>query len=425
MALTRLCSLHISTNVGRLTPRRVPSRWPQIYSVEVRSVTRFASTARPLVQYRPRPLQLVNQQISSSLRLAIQSPCAGIATTANDVPPKVLPAYSPPTTGVLSYLPRQVVPYAELMRIDKPTGSYYLFFPCLFSTFVAATMATPVAAPSAVISTTALFFTGALVMRGAGCTINDLWDRNLDPHVERTRLRPIARRAITPQQAIVFLGGQLFTGLAVLLSLPFECFWYATPSLLLVATYPLAKRVTYYPQFVLGLTFSWGAMMGFPALGIDLLSNQSALIAASCLYASNAAWTVLYDMIYAHMDIKDDVKAGIKSIALKHEKETKAVLSGLAVVQLGLLAATGAAAGLGPIFFVGSCGGAALTLGTMIRRVKLKDVKNCWWWFVNGAWFTGGAISLGLAGEYIASLIGLYDEKQTISSQKLQKLAQG
>ncbi|CAO2658730.1 Nn.00g064530.m01.CDS01 [Neocucurbitaria sp. VM-36] len=281
-------------------------------------------------------------------------------------------------------------------------------------------MATPIAAPSAVISTTALFFTGALVMRGAGCTVNDLWDRNLDPHVERTRLRPIARRAITPQQAIVFLGGQLTTGLAVLLSLPFECFWYATPSLLFVATYPLAKRVTYYPQFVLGLTFSWGAMMGFPALGIDLLSNQAALTAASCLYASNVAWTVLYDMIYAHMDIKDDAKAGIKSIALKHEKETKAVLSGLAVVQLGLLATSGFVAGLGPIFFVGSCGGATLTLGTMIRRVKLKEVKNCWWWFVNGAWLTGGVISLGLAGEYAAHLVGWYkDGEKTDMETKL------
>lgn len=151
-------------------------------------------------------------------------------------------------------------------------------------------------------------------------------------------------------------------------------------------------------------------MLGFPALGIDLLANQAALIAATCLYASNVAWTVLYDMIYAHMDIKDDFKAGIKSIALKHEKETKQVLSGLAVVQLGLLSAMGVAAGLGPIFFVGSVGGAALTLGTMIRRVKLKEVKNCWWWFVNGAWFTGGAISLGLAGEYVAHLLGWYED---------------
>jgi 4-hydroxybenzoate polyprenyltransferase len=293
----------------------------------------------------------------------------------------------------------------------------------MFSTLLAATMATPIAAPSAVIGTTALFFTGALIMRGAGCTINDLWDRNLDPHVARTRLRPIARRAITPQQAIVFLGGQLTTGLAVLLSLPFECFWYATPSLFLVTLYPLAKRITYYPQFVLGLTFSWGAMMGFPALGIDLLSNQAALTAASCLYASNVAWTVLYDMIYAHMDIKDDVKAGIKSIALKHEKETKMVLSGLAVVQLGLLSATGVAAGLGPVFFVGSVGGAALTLGTMIRRVTLKEVKDCWWWFVNGAWFTGGAISVGLAGEYVTQYLGWYEDGEKAYDQRQKLIA--
>jgi 4-hydroxybenzoate polyprenyltransferase len=407
MALLKPCTMRLSLSAPRNTFPPTKSIWSQSSLMNVRSISKLASASRPLVPYRPRPLQLVN------LRARFPYSHAGIATTtAQDEAAKPLPEYTPPTTGVLSYLPQQVVPYAELMRIDKPTGSYYLFFPCLFSTLVAATMATPVAAPSTVIGTTALFFTGALVMRGAGCTINDLWDRNLDPHVARTRLRPIARRAISPPQAIVFLGGQLFTGLAVLLSLPFECFWYATPSLLLVATYPLAKRVTYYPQFVLGLTFSWGAMMGFPALGIDLLSNQSALIAACCLYASNVAWTVLYDMIYAHMDIKDDVKAGIKSIALKHENETKIVLSGLAAVQLGLLAATGVAAGMGPIFFVGSCGGAALTLATMIRQVKLKEVKNCWWWFVNGAWFTGGAISLGLAGEYFAHLLGLYEEKR-------------
>ncbi|KAF2184300.1 4-hydroxybenzoate polyprenyl transferase [Zopfia rhizophila CBS 207.26] len=343
----------------------------------------------------------------------IAYPNAGLATASQHILPKELPKYTPPQTGLLSYLPKPIVPYAELIRLDKPTGIYYLFFPCLFSTLLAATMATPIAAPNTVAGTTALFFTGALVMRGAGCTINDLWDRNFDPHVERTRLRPIARNAISPQAAIIFTGGQLLSGLAVLLSLPSECFWYATPSLLLVATYPLAKRVTHYPQFVLGLTFSWGAMMGFPALGVDLLSNQSALAAAACLYSSNVAWTVLYDMIYAHMDIKDDAKAGIKSIALKHEKDTKAVLTGLAAVQVGLLAATGVAAGLGPVFFIGSCGSAVATLGTMVWRVKLKEVKNCWWWFKNGCWFTGGGIALGLVGEYVAQLFGLYNKEES------------
>lgn len=308
-------------------------------------------------------------------------------------------AYEPPKTGVLSILPRSWVPYAELIRLDKPTGTYYLFLPCLFSTLLAAPLAAPAAAPLSVLGTSALFLTGALVMRGAGCTINDLWDRNLDPHVTRTRLRPIARGAVSPRAALVFTGAQLLAGLAVLLRFPIECFFYATPSLLFVAAYPLAKRVTYYPQFVLGLTFSWGAIVGFPAVGVDLLANGPALGAAACLYASNVAWTVLYDFIYAHMDARDDVKAGIKSIALAHD-QSKRLLVGLAAVQVGFLAAAGVAAGSGPAFFVGSCGGAVVTLGYMIRKVDLRSVKDCWWWFVNGCWITGGVISGGLAVDY-------------------------
>ena len=145
--------------------------------------------------------------------------------------------------------------------------------------------------------------------------------------------------------------------------------------------------------------------MGFPALGVDLLQNTAALTTAGFLYTSNIAWTVLYDMIYAHMDIKDDAKAGIKSIALRYNAQTKQVLTGLAVTQIGLLAAAGVAAGAGPIFFVGSCGGAALTLAVMIKRVNLKSVQDCWWWFVNGCLLTGGAISAGLAGDYAAKYI--------------------
>ncbi|CAK7273055.1 Para-hydroxybenzoate--polyprenyltransferase, mitochondrial precursor (PHB:polyprenyltransferase) [Sporothrix epigloea] len=325
------------------------------------------------------------------------------ATPASTVEAEsALPPYSPPTTGLLSLLPKSWVPYAELIRLDKPTGSYYLYFPCIFSTLMAAPMVEPtMASPGSVVGTSLLFFAGAIVMRGAGCTINDLWDRNLDPHVTRTRLRPIARGAVTPFNALVFTGAQLLAGLAILLQFPTPCLYYGIPSLALVAVYPLAKRVTYYPQFVLGLTFSWGAIMGFPALGIDLLSNTAALAASAFLYTSNAAWTVLYDMIYAHMDVKDDVKAGIKSIALKHGARTKAVLLGLGAAQVGLLAAAGVASGAGPVFFVGSCGGAVATLAIMIKRVKLDSVKNCWWWFVNGCLLTGGVISLGLGADYL------------------------
>lgn len=252
-----------------------------------------------------------------------------------------------------------------------------------------------------VLGTSVLFLTGAFIMRGAGCTINDLWDRNLDPLVSRTALRPIARGAVTPQAAIVFTGFQLFAGLALLLQFPTSCLFYGTPSLALVATYPLAKRVTHYPQFVLGLTFSWGAIMGFPALGMSLMTDVVAAKAAALLYASCVSWTVLYDMIYAHMDVRDDRVAGIKSIALRHEAKTKSVLTGLAIVQIGLLAGAGTAVDAGPAFFALSCGSAAATLSTMIWKVDLKSVADCWWWFRWGAWFTGGGISLGMLVDYL------------------------
>lgn len=317
--------------------------------------------------------------------------------------------YVSPQSGLMSLLPRAWIPYAELVRLDKPAGTYYLFFPCAFSTLLAATMAAPAISIFQVLETTGLFFAGAFIMRGAGCAINDLWDRNLDRHVERTKFRPIARGAISPNKALIFTGTQLLAGLGILLQLPYQCLYYGIPSLLLVGSYPLAKRVTYYPQAVLGLTFSWGAIMGFPALGIDLLSHSNAVMAAGALYSSCVCWTILYDMIYAHMDIKDDVAAGIKSIALRHEHNTKTVLSGLAAVQLVLLGAAGVLAGVGPVYFISGCGSAALSLGIMIRKVQLKSTRSCWWWFRNGCLLTGGGISVGILLEYLVQISGAYD----------------
>ena len=312
------------------------------------------------------------------------------------------PPYQIPTVGLISYLPQSWAPYAELIRLDKPTGTYYLLFPCLFSTLMAANYSA--APPSTVASTCMLFAVGALIMRGAGCSINDLWDRDLDPHVSRTRHRPIARGAITPFNALAFTGLQLLAGLGILSQFPTSCLFYGVPSLLLVATYPLAKRVTHYPQVILGLTFSWGAIMGYPALGVDLLTDATASQAVAALYASCISWTVLYDMIYAHMDIMDDKKAGIKSIALRHASHTKAVLSSLAVAQVGLLAAAGVVMSADPVFFVSSCGSAAATLGLMIWKVNLEDTGSCWWWFRYGAWFTGGGITIGLLADYLTNV---------------------
>jgi 4-hydroxybenzoate polyprenyltransferase len=191
------------------------------------------------------------------------------------------------------------------------------------------------------------------------------------------------------------------------------------PSLALVVTYPLAKRVTHYPHAVLGLAFSWGALMGFPALGIDLLSpeNSATLTAAGLLYSSNIAWTILYDIIYAHMDVRDDLHAGIKSTVVAHEKHTKKILIGLAITQLALLGGAGVAANCGPVFFVGSVGSAAISLAWMIQRVRLDDVRDCWWWFRYGCWFTGGGITAGLVGEYLARTFGVYEKNSAKTSE--------
>ncbi|KAI9673285.1 MAG: Para-hydroxybenzoate--polyprenyltransferase, mitochondrial precursor (PHB:polyprenyltransferase) [Trizodia sp. TS-e1964] len=361
--------------------------------------------APPLPGYRKN--DALKPQVKLSKHASTKALHPGQAfTNPSAAPQDPLPPYRPPTTGLLSLFPPPLVPYLELIRLDKPTGTYYLFFPCLFSTLLAAPLAP---APTPLLTTSLLFLAGALIMRSAGCTINDLWDRRLDAHVARTRLRPLARGAISPRSALLFTGAQLSAGLLVLLQFPSPCLYYGAPSLLFVATYPLFKRVTHYPQLMLGLTFSWGAIMGFPALGIDLLADSAAGAAAALLYASNVAWTVLYDIIYAHMDIRDDKKAGIGSIALRHEEHTKGILAGLAVLQVGLLGAAGWAAGAGPVFFVGACGAAAGSLAVMIRRVDLKSVADCWWWFRYGCWFTGGGVSAGLLGDYVARDRGLYE----------------
>lgn len=409
----------IATNgIKRLQPRgpTLPNPWR--LSSRFHSISRSTSVSQNLQRRPSTTTALSFPKPRHIIPAASQSPLLPTSRQAHTIDSpssaSIVEPYSPPTSGILSLLPKSWVPYGELIRIDKPTGTYYLFFPCLFSTLMAAPLAVPQATPLSVIGTTVLFFAGALIMRGAGCSINDLWDRKLDKHVRRTQNRPLARGAITPFSALSYTGAQLLAGLGILLQFPTSCLFYGIPSLLFVASYPLAKRVTYYPQFVLGLTFSWGAVMGFPALGVDLLANSSALSAAALLYVSNVSWTVLYDMIYAHMDIKDDAKAGIKSIALKHDADTKKVLTGLAVVQIGLLGAAGMAAGAGPAFFIGSCGGAALTLGWMITRVNLKSVKDCWWWFVNGCWITGGAISLGLGADYLLRYSGGEKEQEKI-----------
>jgi 4-hydroxybenzoate polyprenyltransferase len=225
--------------------------------------------------------------------------------------------------------PRWSRPYLRLSRLDRPIGSWLLLMPCWWSAALAAGVAHTLGQLPLII---VLFFIGAFVMRGAGCTWNDITDRDLDALVERTRSRPIPAGQVSVPRAVVFLVVQALIGLAVLVQ--FNRFAVATgiASLLIVAVYPFMKRITWWPQIVLGLAFSWGALMGF-AVTFGRIDA-----AAVMLYAGSIAWVIGYDTIYAHQDAEDDALIGIKSTALLFAARTPQALLvfyALAVVLIG------------------------------------------------------------------------------------------
>ena len=335
------------------------------------------------------------------------------ALETDSLSPKSIPSedvYHPPTRGFLFLIPRAWVPYAELMRLEKPTGLYLFYLPYLFGLLFAASTAHPTIMPLPLLTASIQFFSGTIILRGAACTWNDTHDRAYDRLVARTRLRPVARGAIYPFQAHVFTAAQSIVGLLLLYSMPLQVSYYSLPVIAILGLYPFAKRVTHYPQVILGVPVAWGVFLGSAALGCDPVAlwlgqgSQSGVGGAlGCFYMANIAWTVIYDTIYAHQDVKDDAKAGVKSMAVRHLYNTKTLLSWLAVVQTSLLLATGMLAEMGSAYFVGSCG-AGVSLATMIWRVDLKRPSECMWWFKHGTWFVGGSITLGLVGEYFTML---------------------
>ncbi|XP_057976553.1 4-hydroxybenzoate polyprenyltransferase, mitochondrial isoform X2 [Malania oleifera] len=229
------------------------------------------------------------------------------------------------------HLPELARPYARLARLDKPIGTWLLAWPCMWSITLAAS---PGNLPD--IKMLTLFGCGALLLRGAGCTINDLLDRDIDTKVERTKLRPVASGLLTPFQGVCFLGFQLLLGLGILLQLNNYSRILGASSLLLVFSYPLMKRLTFWPQAYLGLTFNWGALLGWTAVKGSL---DPAIVFP--LYMSGVFWTLVYDTIYAHQDKEDDLKVGVKSTALRFGDSTKKWVTGFAVACISSLALCG------------------------------------------------------------------------------------
>ncbi|XP_007043322.2 PREDICTED: 4-hydroxybenzoate polyprenyltransferase, mitochondrial [Theobroma cacao] len=274
------------------------------------------------------------------------------------------------------YLPRGIQPYAKLARLDKPIGTWLLAWPCMWSITLAAT---PGHLPD--FKMMALFGCGALLLRGAGCTINDLLDRDIDTMVERTKLRPVASGLLTPFQGICFLGFQLLLGLGILLQLNNYSRVLGASSLLLVFSYPLMKRFTFWPQAYLGLTFNWGALLGWSAVKGSL---DPAIVFP--LYFSGVFWTLVYDTIYAHQDKEDDMKVGVKSTALRFGDSTKEWIAGFGIACISSLALSGFNADIGwPYYaFLAAASG---HLAWQIRTVNLTCRADCNRKFVSNKWF--------------------------------------
>ncbi|XP_038995878.1 4-hydroxybenzoate polyprenyltransferase, mitochondrial-like [Hibiscus syriacus] len=282
------------------------------------------------------------------------------------------------------YLPRGIQPYAKLARLDKPIGTWLLAWPCMWSITLAAT---PGHLPD--FKMMALFGCGALLLRGAGCTVNDLLDRDIDTMVERTKLRPVASGLLTPFHGICFLGLQLLLGLGILLQLNNYSRVLGAASLLLVFSYPLMKRFTFWPQAYLGLTFNWGALLGWSAIKGSL---DPAIVLP--LYFSGVFWTLVYDTIYAHQDKEDDIKVGVKSTALRFGNSTREWTTGFGIASISSLSLSGFNADIGwPYYaFLAAASG---QLAWQIWTVNLTCLTDCNRKFLSNKWF-GALIFSGI-----------------------------
>ncbi len=231
---------------------------------------------------------------------------------------------------LISHLPVFLRPYAVLARIDRPIGIWLLLLPGWWAVMLASGGVVRMSGHDWKIFF--LFGVGAVIMRGAGCVVNDLWDRDLDKQVERTRLRPIASGAVSVKQAVGFLIVLLALGFLILLQMNFLTILLGVISLPLIAVYPLMKRFTWWPQAFLGITFNFGALMGWSAVTGEIS------VAALLLYAGGICWTLAYDTIYAHQDIEDDALAGIKSTARLFDAWSKIFVAGFFIAAWGLMA---------------------------------------------------------------------------------------
>lgn len=264
---------------------------------------------------------------------------------------------------LLRRLPPHLQAYAQLARYDRPIGTWLLFWPCVWGMAMAAGEIDSLPPWTFILA----FAIGSIAMRGAGCTYNDIADRHLDAQVSRTAGRPMPSGRVTTLGAWGFLGAQLFIGLLVLLSFQSVfMFWLGAIALIPVAIYPYMKRLTYWPQAWLGMTFNWGALMGYASIAGALPAQ------AFALYAAGFFWTLGYDTIYAHQDKEDDALIGVKSTALLFGPKTKPALFVFYTLSLSALAYAAYLSQIGILFWAAF----AIIIWQMMMQIMRLDIDN-------------------------------------------------
>lgn len=276
-------------------------------------------------------------------------------------------ADAPPDNWVDHWAPRFARPYLRLARADRPIGVWLLLWPCWWAVALA-TVARGKFFPEPRLLI--LFAAGAIVMRGAGCAYNDIVDRDYDARVERTRSRPLPSGQITLWQARLFMAALCLAGLLVLLQFNYATVSLGIASLGIVAVYPFMKRITYWPQAVLGLAFAWGALMGWCAVFASLS------LPALLLYGGTVAWTIGYDTIYAHQDKEDDALLGLKSSAIRLGDATRRWLAVFYAMAALMIFAAGVTAGAGPVF-IAIMALACVQLTWQVLTIDVEDADNC------------------------------------------------
>jgi 4-hydroxybenzoate polyprenyltransferase len=297
-----------------------------------------------------------------------------------------------PSNWVDRWAPASWRPYLRLGRFDRPIGAWLLLFPCWWSQTLAQ-VASRESVPN--FSYLVLFAIGAMAMRAAGCAYNDYVDRDIDARVQRTANRPIPSGQVTPEGALKFIATAALIGLAVLIQFNWFTIWLGIASLLIVVAYPFAKRVTPYPQLVLGFAFSWGALVGWAAIKGSL--DWPALV----LFAGCVFWVIGYDTIYAHQDKEDDALLGLGSTALYFGEDTVTFVGAVYGLACILWLTAGALAGAHLVYFL-SVTLVFLQMSWQVATLNIHDANNCLWRFRSNR-DVGLAVFFGLLADMALS----------------------